>query len=230
MTGLSSTRCPTSFELGAALRVATVLDAGGTRRAAASASYALIPTGGVYRQEHFAKAQSLLERCELLRMDGEFLRPSSELLEISRLPVSQAMELLLLATVERAPPVWLFAACEGVELAPEAIPDEDWAVFETVIGDPTRREEFLLALGRRFDSEEAGRVGADGELFVVERCKHELTRLGYPRNLDMMWSRRRQLASLGALRSRRPALRQRSSESFSRGTRRGLGCPTRGGF
>ena len=180
MTAVSASNCPTPFELGAALRAAAVLGAQGTPRAIANASYALIPSGGVYRHEHFLRAELLLRRCKLLDIEEDVLRPTAELLEICRLPESEAMEVLLLVAVERVPPVWVFAACEGAQLAPEAIPDNDWAVFETIVQDPARREEFLLALGRRFDIEEAATIGADGEIFVVQRCREELTRLGYP--------------------------------------------------
>jgi hypothetical protein len=174
-----SAHCPTSFELGAALRAATVLGSQGTPRAVASASYALIPTGGVYRHEHFLRAELLLQRCKFLEIEEDVLKPAAELLEICRLPESQAMEVLFLAAVERLRPVWVFAACEGTQLAPEAIPDDDWAVFQSIVRDPARREEFLLALGRRFDMQEAAAIGADGEVFVVQRCREELTRLGH---------------------------------------------------
>src|SRR5260370_35754494 len=86
MTGLSSTRCPTSFELGAALRVVTVLDAGGTRRAAASASYALIPTGGVYPQAYFAKGHTIIEGWDVLNKGGNIPVAASRLIANPRLP------------------------------------------------------------------------------------------------------------------------------------------------
>jgi hypothetical protein len=144
----------------------------------------LIPTGGVYRHEHFVQAELLLHRCKLLEVEEEVIKPTDELLEICRLPENEAMEVLLLATVERVPPVWIFAACEGTQLAPEAIPDNDWAVFKSIVQDPARREEFLLSLGRRFDMEEAAAIGSEGEIFVAQRCREELTRLGQPSLAD----------------------------------------------
>jgi hypothetical protein len=176
----SSATCPTPFELGAAYHVSTVLRATGTNMHVARLSYARISTGGIYRLEHFERAETLLWGCRLIDVVDGVIKPSGELLEIARLPYSEALELLLIATVERQPPVWLYAACEGSELATEAIPDLDWSIITGVIENPDRREAFLLALGRKFDAEEAASTGSEGELFVVEQCRQALTALGHP--------------------------------------------------
>jgi len=174
------TSFPTSFELGAAYYVGTVLRANGTNVYAARSSYARISTGGMYSVEHFERAETWLWSCHLIEVVDDVIKPSSELLDIARLPHGEALELLLITTVERQRPVWVYAACEGPELATEAIPDLDWSIISGVIEDPARREALLLALGRKFDAEETASIGADGEEYVVEQCRQALAALGRP--------------------------------------------------
>lgn len=176
----TATSFPTSFELGAAYYVGTVLRANGTTMYAARSSYARISTGGMYRVEHFERAETWLWSCRLIEVVDDVIKPSNELLEIARLPHSEALELLLLTTVERQRPVWVYAACDGPELATEAIPDLDWSIISDIIEDPNRREALLLGLGRKFDAEEATSIGSDGEEFVVEQCRQALAALGRP--------------------------------------------------
>jgi hypothetical protein len=176
----AATSFPTSFELGAAYYVGTVLRANGMTMYAARSSYARISTGGMYSVEHFERAETWLWSCRLIEVVEGVIKPSSELLEIARLPPGEALELLLITTVERQRPVWVYAACEGPELATEAIPDLDWSIISDVIEDPGRREALLLGLGRKFDAEEAASIGADGEDFVVEQCRQALAALGRP--------------------------------------------------
>jgi hypothetical protein len=171
---------PTSFELGAAYYVGTALRANGMTMYAARSSYARISTGGMYSVEHFERAETWLWSCRLIEVAGGVIKPSNELLEIARLPYGEALELLLITTVERQRPVWVYAACDGPELAIEAIPDLDWSIISDVIEDPDRREALLLGLGRKFDAEDAASIGADGEDFVVEQCRQALAALGRP--------------------------------------------------
>jgi uncharacterized protein DUF3883 len=173
-------RSPTSFELGAALWVASVLPPQGGSREHVRASYALIPTGGIYRSEDFLRAEEFLARSGFVECEEHRIFPTVELIELTGLPRDEALEVLLLAATERTPPIWMFTACEGATLAIELIPDADWSVFQAIVPDPARREEFLLALGRKFDGDEAARRGVAGEIYIVERCRAELCRLGRP--------------------------------------------------
>lgn len=176
-----ASRCPTSYELEAALHVAAVLPAMGASSAQARASYELIPSGGLYRLEDFLSAEAMLRRCRFLEARGDYLTPRDELLQLVSLPSHEAREVLLLAIVERDPPVWALALgnSEG-GLAVETIPDDDLLTMESIVTDAVRREEFLLALGRRVDAEEIAAIGAAGEEFVLQECRAALAALGRP--------------------------------------------------
>ncbi|HEX7197788.1 MAG TPA: DUF3883 domain-containing protein, partial [Candidatus Limnocylindria bacterium] len=58
--------------------------------------------------------------------------------------------------------------------------DEAEAAVGELVEDPARREELLLALGRRFDDAARREVGAAGEDLVVAHARAELASLGYP--------------------------------------------------
>jgi len=176
-----SGRCPTGYELEAALHIAAVLPAVGASTAQARASYGLIPSGGLYRFEDFLAAEAMLVRCKFLEARGDYLRPCGELLDLVSLPPDEAREVLLLAIVERDPPVWALALgmSEG-GIAVETIPDDDLLTMESIVADASRREEFLLALARRFDAEEIATIGAAGEEFVLQECCAALSAVGRP--------------------------------------------------
>jgi hypothetical protein len=176
---MAASRCPSIFELEAALHVAAVLPAVGASGAQARASYELIPSGGLYRLEDFLSAEAMLRRCKFLEACGDYLTPHDELLQLVSLPSHEAREVLLLAIVERDPPVWALALgnSEG-GLAVETIPDDDLHTMESIVTDEARREEFLLALGRRVDSEEIASIGAAGEEFVLQESRVALMALG----------------------------------------------------
>jgi hypothetical protein len=177
---MCATRTPTPHELRAALWVARMLPDTGIARANARASYALAPSGGVYRHEDFAAAELRLAGCGLIALSNGRLSPSAELAEVSHLPETEAIEILLVAISERDPPIWLSTAADAESLAPEAIPDGDWKTFETVIADPERREALLLSLSRKVDAIRTASIGAQGEDCVVEACRLRLAELGRP--------------------------------------------------
>ncbi|HLY54061.1 MAG TPA: hypothetical protein VKS60_00805 [Stellaceae bacterium] len=169
---------PTPHELKAALWVARTLPEGGLSPDDARASYALAPSGGLYRTEDLAAAEARLSACGLVKRSGDRLKPSQELLELRTLPISEAAEVLLVAISERDPPLWLSAVGDDIELAVEIIPDGDLRTFEAIISEPERREAILLALGRKVASAEAADQGADGENYVVAVCRARLVALG----------------------------------------------------
>jgi hypothetical protein len=168
---------PTPHELRAALHVARMLPDTGLSPAAARASYALVPTGGLYRREDFVAAERRLANCGLIVSSQGLLSPSPELIEAAHLPEAEAIETLLLAIMERDPPVWLSAPPDAIR---DNIPDRDWATFENLIADPTRREALLLALSSKIDTAKSTMVGMAGEVSVVESCRHRLVELGRP--------------------------------------------------
>lgn len=175
---MRASRTPTPHELRAALWVARMLPETGIARADAQASYALAPSGGVYRHEDFAAAEARLAECGLIALSNDRLSPSAELTEVSQLPEAEAIEVMLVAISERNPPIWLSTAADAETLAVEAIPDGDWKTFETVIADPARREALLLSLSRKFDPIHTASIGAQGENCVVKACRLRLVELG----------------------------------------------------
>jgi hypothetical protein len=172
------TALPTPHELKAALWVARMLPEAGLSHDNARASYALVPSGGLYRTEDLAAAEIRLSRCGLVKRSGDRLSPSRELVELGTLPDPEASELLLVAISERDPPLWLRSVGEEVELAVEVIPDGDLRTFEAVISDPERREAILLALARKVDPAEVAGRGAEGEAYVAAACRAGLRILG----------------------------------------------------
>jgi Domain of unknown function (DUF3883) len=171
---------PTPHELKAALWVVRMLPETGLSVEEARASYAIAPSGGLYRTDDLAAAEARLSDCGLLDRVGNRLSPSAGILQLRDLPEPEAVELLLIAMSERDPPLWLGSMGAGSELKVEIIPDRDLTTFERVISDPNRREAILIALGRKVDPDKATDQGSIGEAHVVASCQKRLCALGRP--------------------------------------------------
>ena len=142
-------RCPSSHEIGAALRVAGVLPLSGVPTADARASYDLITSGGLHSRQDFQAAEALLRRCGLIEEAGSRLTPCRSLPGLVRLPRSVALEVMLVSTVERDPPNWLWSLDQETwSSAADLIPEDDLWTFEAIVPDPYRRQSIVLGLAR----------------------------------------------------------------------------------
>lgn len=158
---------PTRYAVRAALHVAATLDAAGSRIVDAHESYWHRATGGVFAPADLKLGQTLLADCGLITEQEGVLYPTAELLQLLAGEVDDAVAEIFRRTVE------------SVDVSPKA-PDAARDELDALVSDPARREELLLALGRRFDDAHRRLIGAIGEEIVVSALRSELESLGYP--------------------------------------------------
>jgi hypothetical protein len=179
VSGRSPSRStPTAFQLQAAILAAQVVSAEGSSMRSVRASYRAVVTGGLYGVDDLVRGESLLIRAHLLQESDDAFNPSEELLELRELPTDVASEVLLrkLFLVER--PLWLYAAISDEDVRWENVPDGDQKVLHQLIVEATRRESFLLTLGKTIDLEYLADLGGEGEEHVIAECRRYLTKVG----------------------------------------------------
>lgn len=165
--------CPTAFELEAAVRASRLLGAGTTIQDALH-SYAVAPSGGLFNANHLEHGQFLLERVGVLRRSDEWLAVNADFASLGAMPLEVATEFLLAHCLMAEPPLWLFTVADQGE---SMVPEEVLSALGTVF-DPQRREDFLMAIGRKVDDERMRVIGAEGEEFVVSQARAWLLDLG----------------------------------------------------
>lgn len=173
-------RTPTSYQLLAAILSARVMSPNGSSHSALRASYEKVVSGGLYRTRDLEAGQDLLERAQLIEVDGRDSRPTETLLRLRALPDDVAMELLLQEVLASDPPLWIYAAVGEEEVRWENVPDDDTQALKRVIEDPDRREAMLLGLGRVVDETRMKALGSAGEELVVAACRDHLVGRGRP--------------------------------------------------
>ena len=164
--------------LRAAYWVARVLGPSGKEPRFARAAWISLPLAGEVDLDELKMSEFGLREADLLRFDGDLLVPDPTLSSLCQRPGPVPFEALLGVILEAAPPLWLLTATDGGQLAAELVPDEVEDALAAVIGDPDRRETFLLAQGRKVDANERSAIGAQGEKAVVAACRLELLELG----------------------------------------------------
>jgi hypothetical protein len=165
--------CPTAFELEAAVRACRLIGAG-AEVDAARASYAVAPSGGIFAAKHLEDGQALLERVGVLERVNTWLAPAKTFKPLSTMPLEVATEFLLAHCLMHEPPLWLYTVADQGEAM---IPEDVIGALGTIF-DAQRREDFLIAMGRRVDDERLKAIGSAGEDFVVEEARAWLTDLG----------------------------------------------------
>lgn len=150
----------------AALHVAAVLGEGTSQVVVARESYWHRATGGQFSAADLRLGEDALVEAGFVRRDDDHLTLTPLLAELVDADGDDALEALAVAL-----------------LAARHLPTDDpEATEETVtalIDDPDRREEVLLALGRRFDDALLREIGAIGEELVVAAARDELEALGH---------------------------------------------------
>jgi hypothetical protein len=150
--------------------VAAVLDETGSRVVDADESYWRRATGGLYAPPDLRLGQQLLVDVGLVEQREGMLYPTPDLHRL----VDRADD-------DSAAALALWAAEQSVDpAAPPPSPDALEATLDELIDDPARREQMLIALGRRFDDAYQRLLGEIGEELVAAAARAELNTLGYP--------------------------------------------------
>lgn len=158
---------PTAHVARAAAHVAAVLDENGSRDVDADESYWRRATGGMYAPPDLRLGQQLLLDLGLVEERDRVLYPRPELATLIEKPDDESAAGLTL---------WILEHHAMTEEPGEAIRSH----LEELVLDPARREEMLLALGRRFDDSYRRLLGEIGEEVVLAVARKELSDLGYP--------------------------------------------------
>lgn len=157
---------PSPHIVAAAVRVARMIDHSGSELSALARSYHQHRSGAYYPEPDMAKGQALLVDCGLVRQEGTRLIPTAELLMLGLEDEVEAAGQLALRAIATLPS--------------ETTSDELQAAVEAVAVSAEQREEFLLALGAKFDDAYRALVGEIGEELVVLAVKEDLLALGHP--------------------------------------------------
>jgi hypothetical protein len=164
----SASGLPTAHAVRAAIHVAATLDERGSRVVDAHESYWHKATGGIFAPPDLARGQVLLVDCGLVEERDGTLYPRSELQQILAGALDEAIATIYGRAVAQHEAT---AAWSAEEASTELV---------ALIPDAARREELLLALGRRFDDARRRLIGAIGEEIIVAALRAELNGLGYP--------------------------------------------------
>jgi hypothetical protein len=156
---------PSSHIVAAAVRVARMIDRAGSELTELARSYHQQSSGAYYPEPDMAKGQALLIDCGLIRQEGTRLIPSAVLLALGLEDDAEAGGQLTLRAIATLPP--------------ETTSDELQAAVEAAPLSAEQREEFLLALGAKFDDAHRVLVGEIGEELVVQAAKDDLMALGH---------------------------------------------------
>lgn len=156
---------PSRHTARAAMHVASMIDAGGSRTSDAQESYWHRATGGHHPPADLARGQALLVDVGLLVDDGTMLHPTPELTE------------LLAGSADDALAAFVTLAAMST---PHTIGDLAEPALVDLVPDADRREQLLLQLARRHDTERQAAIGDAGERLVVAKARAELERLGRP--------------------------------------------------
>lgn len=171
---------PTRRELTAAYWTGRILTAAGLGPDDRQASYRTLPVAGRLDFTDLKGAESFLRLVGLAHQDEGRLMPSLTLQRICALHEQAALEPLLAAILEHQTPLWLLAATGGSELRGDLVPEGAEHVLADLLSDPDRREAFLLARGRKVETERCAAIGDLGEQTVVAAAAAELVALGHP--------------------------------------------------
>lgn len=114
--------------------------------------------------------ERLLVDCQLLDVEGDDLRPSSELVDLLAAGESQAVAVILELAVGFLAERQLSTLMKRQDAIEE--------LTRAVEPDPDRREELLLRLARRFDTTARRLLGERGEEHVVSQAVSELKAIG----------------------------------------------------
>lgn len=161
---------PTAHVARAAVHVAAVIDESGSRVVDADESYWRRATGGLYAPPDLRLGQRLLIDVGLVEERDGMLYPTPHLQQLVERADDDSAAALTLWTAEQAVDPALTSPSDAALSA----------TLEELVDDPARREQMLIALGRRFEDAHQRLVGEIGEELVLAAARAELQGLGYP--------------------------------------------------
>lgn len=162
---------PSPHLVRAAVHVASIIDQAGSHTGDLAASYLRRPTGGLYPPEDLKHAENMLLDCGLLTQHGEYLRPTSSLIEFAGGVPEDLVSLICMKAIDRLQALQI----PTMDLAVRSFSDE----LHGLVENAERREEILLALSRRFADADRVMRGEIGEEIVVGALRSDLSDLGY---------------------------------------------------
>lgn len=162
---------PPAHLVRAALRSGSLIDAYGSEVPAAQTAYLLYPSDALYPPDDLRLGERLLLDCGLLLEDDDLLYPTDQLRGLLEVEEAEATSVVF----ERAVLAALDLGLLGVV---GALPQDANAVAENLIADPDRRDAILLALARKHDESVRVVLGREGEEYVAQVARDELTALG----------------------------------------------------
>jgi hypothetical protein len=142
-------------------------------------SWLNLPLGGELDVKDLDTAFRCLLATGLLTFEGEKILVDSELQGVCSETGEAQDEILLSALLQVTRPLWLTVSTsrEG-DLTLEYVPDNVRSTLEYVLGDPARRESFLLSRANLADDHNQRELGALGEEYVVQELILDLCRIG----------------------------------------------------
>jgi hypothetical protein len=170
---------PSLHLLRAALLAGRALTASdGTPLSALPVSWARTPSEGVVSPGELAAGFELLREVGLIVILARRVLPTVDLTALLAVSEDEACRALAGRLIAIRRPVWINAVTAGGIVATEMLPDQAAAALGQLFPDPTDREQFLLAIGRRFEDDDAKRIGDLAEVAVTEACRRELRTAG----------------------------------------------------
>lgn len=136
------------------------------------------PSDGVYSTDELDAGCGLLMEARFLSLSDQFVMPASDLDPLLAQTEDEACREILYRLIDQRRPLWVGSATAYGQVAPEMIPDVASAALAQAFADPDEREQFLLAMGRRFSDADAKRTGDLAEAYVAEACRAQLTDAG----------------------------------------------------
>jgi hypothetical protein len=176
---LASAELPSRHMLRAALLAGHALTPeNGTPLSQLAASWLRTPSDGVYSPAELNVGCALLIEARYLSLSDEIILPAADLNGLLAQAEDDACREIIYRLIDERRPIWIGSATANGEVAPEMIPDAAAAALGQAFPDPKEREQFLLAMGRRFSDADAKRTGDLAEAYVTEACRTELADAG----------------------------------------------------
>lgn len=159
---------PTRYQLGAAVRVASLLSPDGTSVSVARGAYRTHVSGGVYRSVDLIGGERLLGELGLLYERDGTLYVTPDCADLANAPDADARELLLGWLLDNTPPAWLGGALDpDGEVAFEYVPDEAAAALRGLFGGEELAIAFLCGRAVKVDPERNSETGCIAEKHVA---------------------------------------------------------------
>lgn len=162
-------RLPTLHQLRAAARVVMLVDGQKDLHSALLTSYRSVASGGMLSSDQLENAERWLVDVGVLSQDGETVRFSMPLGNLSNGEFAIMRELLSIWILQH-PPVWVGSAVFDGEVRPELLPAQIVEILDPLF-ESDERDALILASFGKYDAERLKALGDLGEMAVEAACK-----------------------------------------------------------